>query len=44
MKNVISMLMFMDTVVMVLGLIQGHVWLVGPIKSHFMSRMVRIIY
>ena len=43
MMIVISMLMFITTVVMVNGHLQGHMLLVGQMMSHFMSRMVRMI-
>ena len=42
-KTVISMLMSIITVVMVNGLIQGDLLLVGQIKSQHMSRMVRML-
>ena len=42
-KTVISMLMSIITVVMVNGLIQEDLLLVGQIKSQHMSRMVRMI-
>ena len=43
MMIVISMLMFITTVVMVNGPLQDHMLLVGQMMLHFMSRMVGMI-